>query len=290
MTENACMSRFSNSVELAKSSLGVLQKDKSLATIPVMSAVACGIVVLLFGGAAYLTVDTITEPGTTTTTWQVTPATWAIGIVGLLVVGFVAQFFGAVLVAGANERLEGGDPTLGSAFRRASQHGGAILGWAAINATVGAILQAIRERTGFLGAIATSLVGMAWNVVTWLAVPAIVVEGLGPIEAIRRSVQLLKQTWGENLIAQIGLGAIGFLAVLPGLVVSGLLWLVSPIAFIVVFVLWVAAVSVVMTALGAIYRTALFRFATGLPNGSDFDPELLAGAFRPKTGASRLLG
>jgi hypothetical protein len=283
------MSRFSNSVELAKSSLGVLQKDKSLALIPVISAAVCMVVVVVFGGAAFLTVDTVTEPGTGTT-WEVTPATYAIGLLGMLVVGFVAQFFAAVLVAGANERLEGGDPTLGSAFDRASHHTGAILGWAAVNATVGAILQAIRERAGFLGAIATSVVGAAWNVVSWLAVPAIVVEGLGPIAAIKRSVHLLKTTWGENLIAQIGLGAIGFLAILPGLVIAGLLWLVSPIAFIVVLVVWVAAVSVLMSALGAIYRTALYRFAVGLPNGVDFDDRLLAEAFRPKKGTSPTVG
>ena len=52
-----------------------------------------------------------------------------------MVIGIVAQFFGAVLVAGANERLEGGNPTIASAFAKASSRFGSILGWAVINAT-----------------------------------------------------------------------------------------------------------------------------------------------------------
>ena len=50
---------------------------------------------------------------------------------------------------------------------------------------------------------------------TFLTVPIIVFEDVGPINALKRSGHLLKQTWGENLMAQIGLGLIGLLAFLP---------------------------------------------------------------------------
>lgn len=278
------MSKFSNSVDLAKSSLEVLNKDKVLAVIPLVSSISCGLLVLAFGGGAYATVTTATDPTTGSTIWNATPATWGIGILGLLVIGFVAQFFTAVLIAGANERLEGGDPTFGSAFSKAGSRAGSLLGWAAINATVGMVLQAIRERAGILGVIASGLAGAAWNIITWLTVPIIIVEGAGPIEAIKRSAHLLKQTWGENVIAQLGLGAIGFVAMLPGLIVAGLLWLVSPPASIVVAALWIVVVGTVMAALAAIYRTALYRFAVGLPAGEGFSQETLQGAFGPKKG------
>jgi len=281
------MSKFSNSMDLAKSSLAVLNKDKVLATIPVMSSVICGLVLLIFGAGALAATGRAKDTATGTTVFTATPGTWAIGIIGLLVVGFIAQFFTAVLVAGANERLEGGNPTIGSAFTKAGTRVGSILGWAAINATVGMILQAIRERAGILGPLVSWIGGAAWTVITWLAVPIIVVEGVGPIVAIKRSAQPLKQTWGENVIAQLGLGAVGFVAILPGMVVAGLIWLVLPVAAIVVGLLWAVVVGAVMSALGAIYRTALYRFAVGLPAGEDFSPETLAGAFGPKTGMNR---
>ncbi len=281
------MSKFSNSVELAKSSLAVLNKDKVLATIPLISSVICGLVFLIFGAGALASTGRAKDTATGSTVFTMTPATWAIGIVGLLVVGFIAQFFTAVLVAGANERLEGGRPTIGSAFGKAGSRAGSLLGWAVVNATVGMILQAIRDRLGPLGFAVSWLAGAAWTVVTWLAIPIIVIEGIGPIEAIKRSAHLLKQTWGENVIAQVGLGAVGVVAMLPGLVLGGLLWLVSPVVAIAVFVLWSVVVGTIMSALGAIYRTALYRFAVGLPAGEGFSQDTLENAFRPKSGTGR---
>ena len=199
----------------------------------------------------------------------------------------IAQFFAAVLIAGANERLEGGSPTLGSAFRKASTRSTSIFGWAIINSTVGLILQAIRERAGFLGVIVTSLIGAAWNVITWLAVPIIIVEGVGPIVAIKRSALLLKQTWGENLIAQIGFGLIGFLVTLPGWLILGGLSFLLPIVFIPLLIVYLAVVGSVLAALSAIYRTALYRFAVGLPTGDTFDQQALARRL-PRQGRRRL--
>ena len=144
------------------------------------------------------------------------------------------------------------------------------------------VLQAIRERAGFLGPGVAWLGGAAWTVVTWLTVPSIIIEGLGPIAAIKRSAHLLKATWGENVIAQLGLGALGMVLLLPGFLVFGLLWLVSPAITIVGIFSWSVVVGVLMAALGAIYRTALYRYAAGLPAGGGFSDEMLAAAFAPK--------
>ena len=42
-------------------------------------------------------------------------------------------------------------------------------------------------------------------------------EDLGPDHALKRSGTLFKQTWGENIVAQLGFGLLGFVALLPGL-------------------------------------------------------------------------
>jgi hypothetical protein len=282
------MSRFSNSVTLFKESWSVLRQDKELVAIPVVSAVICVVVAAIFGGGAYFTLETVTDPQVGDSL-EPTPLTYAVGVVGLLIIGIVAQFFAGVLIAGANERLAGGSPTLGSAFAKAKGHFGALVGWAAMNVTVGLILSAIADRAGPLGAIAMRLVGMAWNVVTWLAVPAIVIEGHGPVDGVKRSVELLKATWGENVIAQAGIGLIGMLVMLAGIVVFGALSFVLPIVGIPLLVIYIAATSAVLAALGGIYRAALYRYAVGLPNGGAFPEEALAAAFKPKTGINKYL-
>jgi hypothetical protein len=271
------MSRFANSWTLAKESMAVLRQDKELAAIPVASAAACAAIALAFGGAAYFSLDQVANPGPDQDAFQATPLTYAVGVVGLFFVGIAAQYFAAVLVAGANERLEGGNPSLGSAMAKANTRFPAVVGWAAMNVTVGLLLSAVRDRAGFLGDIAASLFGAAWNVITWLAVPVIVVEGTGPVAGVKRSAHLLKQTWGENLI-----GVVGLLALLPGLVLFGLVSVVVPIVGIPLLVVYVAVVSAVLAALGGIFRTALYRYAVGLPNGGVFPEQVLAGAFRQK--------
>ena len=73
------MRKLSNSVDLAKTSLAVLNEDKVLAAFPVVSAVLCGLIVLVFGSGAYLTLQTVADPTSAgATTLQPTPATWAV--------------------------------------------------------------------------------------------------------------------------------------------------------------------------------------------------------------------
>jgi hypothetical protein len=282
------MGKFANSKALAGASFGVLKSEKKLAAIPAVSAITCGIIAVAVGGGVVLTADFIANPAPGQDDFSLTPASWAIGIVGLFIIGLVSQMFAATLIAAANERLDGGSFTMGQAFSKATTRTSSILGWSAINSTVGLVLQAIRDKAGFLGDLAAGLIGAAWNVVTWLVLPIIIIEGIGPIAAIKKSANLLKSTWGENLFAQAGIGLIGFLLMLPGILIFGALSFVLPIVGIPLLFIWVVVISCLMSALGAIYRTALYRFAVGLPNGDVFTQEELSGAFKPKVKSGRM--
>ena len=93
---------------------------------------------------------------------------------------------------------------------------GAIFLWSLLTGTVGLVLNTIQQRAGLLGGIVVRAIGMAWQIVTWLAVPVIVVEGTGPVTSLKRSAHLFRQTWGENLIGQVGFGLVGFVFMAPG--------------------------------------------------------------------------
>jgi hypothetical protein len=282
------MGKFANSKALAGASFGVLKSEKKLAAIPAVSALTCGVIAVAVGGGVVLTADFIANPAPGQDDFSLTPVSWAIGIVGLFIIGLVSQIFAATLIAAANERLNGGSFTMGQAFSKATTRTPSILGWSAINSTVGLVLQAIRDKAGFLGDIAAGLIGAAWNVVTWLVLPIIIIEGTGPIAAIKKSATLLKSTWGENLFAQAGIGLIGFLLMLPGILIFGALSFVLPVVGIPLLFIWVVVIGCLMSALGAIYRTALYRFAVGLPNGDAFSQDELSGAFKPKVKSERM--
>jgi hypothetical protein len=276
------MRRITNSIALAKSSWSVLKAEKELALIPVLSFFATLAVMALAGGGVYFSLtEKVTQPGNSTSL-QATPLTYVVGAIGYLAITFVVTYFTAVLVSGAHQYLTGGNPTLGSAFAQASSRLGQIFAWSMLTGTVGLILQAIRSRAGFLGQIVVNLVGMAWEIVTWLAVPVVVVEGTGAIDSLKRSAGLFKKTWGENLVAQAGFGLLGLLLMLPAVVIALLVGTAIPVAGLAVAALWVAVVSVVLSALNGIFRTALYMYAAGEQAPAQFSQEELDGAFAPK--------
>jgi Flp pilus assembly pilin Flp len=215
---------------------------------------------------------------------------WVLIVVFYLVQYLVIVFFNSALVSAAIVRLEGGDPTLGDGLRGAWSHIGAILGYAAISATVGLVLQLLRERAGFAGAIVAALGGMAWNIVTFLVIPVLVVEGVGPITAIKRSAALLKKTWGEQIIGSAGIGlvfgllglAVGVVGVVLGVLIMSAGIVALGIAVIVVAVVAIMVVSLLGATLHGIYSAAVYEYAVGGATAA-FDRETLAGAFRPKT-------
>ena len=205
-------------------------------------------------------------------------------LVMYFVLAYITIFFNAALISAANERLEGGDPTIRSAIRGAARRAGKIVPWAFLSAIVSVVLRAVEERVGIIGKIVVALIGMAWTVITFLVLPIIVVEGLGAGQALKKSASLVKTTWGENVAGHFGLGLVGFLLLIPAiiLVVVGVASgsTAAAGAAIAIGVLWGIIVTVVIAALSGIYQTALYRFAVSapVPPGS-FDSATMQSAF-----------
>lgn len=275
------MGRISNTWQLAKISWGVLKKDRELLWIPVLSFLVSAAVLAIALGLALVTLSTTSSHGGTT--MEVNPAVIVVFVVAALLLGVTAVFFNGALVAGAHERLTGGDPTVRSAIGRAFARIGGLIPWALITTTVGLVLQALRDRSGWLGRIVTHMLEMAWDVVTFLTVPAIVIDNLGAVDGLRRSASLLRHTWGENLAARVGFGILGFVLILPAAIVAGLLiasgWTALMAVGIVIAAAWMAVVMVVITTLNAIFQTALYLYATTGTAPTGFEQAPLAQTF-----------
>ncbi|HMS13344.1 MAG TPA: DUF6159 family protein [Microthrixaceae bacterium] len=284
------MSRFQGSWMLTKASWGVLRADRELLVLPIVSAITWAVVAATFLVPAWFTIDetsTVDAFGNTTTQMNPTALTYVLGALFYFVSAFLVIFFNAALVAGANQRFDGEDPTLGSALGAAASRIGLIVQWSLVSATVSMVIRQIQERGGLLGRIVGGVIGFAWSAVTFLVLPMIVVEGVGVGEALRRSKDAVRSTWGENVIGQGGIGLVGVVAAIPALLlgVSGVLLFqtsaVLGVAMIGVAVVGMLAVTIVMAALSGVYQTALYRYAVALPVPS-YDSATLAAAFAPK--------
>jgi hypothetical protein len=289
------MSRLSNSWELVKESWKVLKADKELLVFPFVSLIGSIIVTIAFMVPMFLSrlYESFSDGNSSS------QITFGVFMFLFYVVEYTVIFFcNSALVGAAMIRLKGGDPTLRDGFRIASQHFGAIIGYALISATVGMILRSIRER-GLLGSIVSSLIGFVWQVATFIAVPILVIEGVGPIEAIKRSAAYLKKTWGESIIGNAGIGLVFglimfavFLIGCPllftmiasssygegGAVRNTGLIIISSLVFVTVLV----GLGLISSALTGIYTAAIYRYAAEGATDGFFDPGLVQNAFRQK--------
>jgi len=280
--------RISNGWQITKASFAVLRSDPELIVFPIISMIASIIVIMTFLIPlilADLGDELIAEVG------GVPILGIVVSFLFYLVMYFVVIFMNSALVGAAMIRLQGGDPTVRDGLRIASEHVGVIFGYAVLSATVGTVLKAIADRGGIIGEIAAALLGLVWSVVTFLAVPVLVMENVGPIETVKRSASLIKRTWGESLVVSTSVGMVFFLLTLLVLAAVGV-----PVAFlaaitespavivpgVAVVVLAIIGLNLFGSALQGIYTAALYRFATEGVVTSDFSPELMQGAFQPK--------
>ncbi len=280
--------RLSNSWELVKASWAVLRADKELIVFPIVSAIASLIVLATFAIPLFL--SGLFEAMFAEDFGAARLVGYATVFLFYLVQYFVILFANTALVGAAMIRLDGGDPTVGDGFRIAWQHVGAVFGYAMISATVGLVLRWLAQR-GAIGRLVSSLIGLGWNLATFLVIPVLVVEDVGPVEGVKRSARMLRTTWGEQIAGNISIGLVFglliFLTVVAGIAVTvGLASLTGSIALIVLSILLFVGVIVVLilisSTLSGIYSAAVYRFAAGKETVGFFSPELVENAFRKK--------
>jgi hypothetical protein len=277
--------KLANSWDLVKASAAVLRADTELLLFPVISAVLSIFVVVTFFVPAVLTGFITAGQGEAS---ALSGGAYAFILLFYVVQYFVIFFCNTALVGAAMIRLRGGDPTVADGFRIAASRIQPILGYAFIAATVGLLLRAISERSGLLGRLVVGLVGLAWNLATFLVVPVLVVEDVGPIEAIQRSAGYLKRTWGEQIAGNLGMGLV-FGLISLGTLAAGVALLLAAAAtksaFLIIFVavcmlMAFVTIALVSSALSGIYAAAVYRYAADGETGGFFTPGMVKGAFR----------
>jgi hypothetical protein len=280
--------RFSRSLELARASWSVVRADKELLLLPVMSVISLIVIVGSFVvpfaalGGFRPGVGTV-DPGTGST---------LIALIFYVVAYFITLFFNTALVGAAMMRMDGGNPSLGDGLRIAWERKGRIFGYACIAATVGLLLRSLEARVGWVGRLVVKLIGVGWALATFLVVPVLVTRDLGPVDAVKESADLLKRSWGENLIGNVGLGLVFAVAYVGLALVAVLAFALTaqsgrPLlitAVVLLGIVAVLAVSALHATMQGVYSAALYRYATDhstpLPG---LGPELLESAFAPKS-------
>ena len=267
---------------LAKQSFRVLRDDRSLLLFPIISipVALVGTAIVMGPGIALYTAD------------NQEAILIAFGVVTLYVLTFVTVFFNVALAAAASTGLAGGDSSVGEGLRVARGRLGVIAAWALVQTVVGVIISAIQGATNesVVGRILGGLVSFAWSAATFFVVPVIALEGVGPKQAFKRSVSVLRERWGEGVVGSASASGIVFLVALPPLLALGVggYALINSGQDVAGGVLLALAGVVLVVAIliggtvSAIFRVALYRFATEGTAVGGFDPAQMQAAFAPR--------
>ena len=267
------MGRIGRSFQLVGQSYRVLMQDKELMVLPLLSGTIMAAVVGSFALALGVNTATIETRGSE----LYVPLFFM-----YMVLYGVGIFFQCAVVAGATERMRGGDPTLTSALSAAGRRIVAIVLWACLAATIGMLLRAIQDRVGFLGKLVVGLVGAAWSLATFFVVPVLVLEDVYIGDVLGRSVDVFKQTWGETVVGSANLGIAAFCAWLTLVAVTGLLASAVGMPALVLFGVGAIFLMIFFSALQGVYVASLYRYATEGSVAPGFDKALLAEAFVEK--------
>src|SRR5882762_5517472 len=205
------MGKFSRSWQLVMQSFAILRSDKQLMLFPVLSAVSCFILTAAIAtGGAFLLLPARAAAIAAGERFNPNQSPmFLLGMFTLYVVNyFVIVFFNVALVGVANSRLMGGTWTFKDGLELAWERKGTILQWALVAATVGVLLRTLEERLGLIGRIIMKIIGIVWTLACYFVVPVLAFEDLSPIDAVKRSAKLFRDTWGEKVIGGFSLSLV----------------------------------------------------------------------------------
>ncbi|HLK48290.1 MAG TPA: DUF6159 family protein [Bryobacteraceae bacterium] len=271
------MNTLSRTWQLFKQSFAVLSQEPSLVVFPILSAASA-----LFLMAGFLVplyrLGSLQAIVHRTAGWDdyLPVFSWYYANT------FVVIFFNSALAGCVNMRLCGADPTLGDGLSIAARRLPRIAAWTLMSATFGLVLRAI-ENHERAGRFVTAIFGAGWTMITYLMVPVLIIEDRPVIESFRRSIELLRKSWGEQIAGGFGFGLLGSLLVIPGFLLGLVLLPVSVILGITVIVTCVLMLAAIFGAIRGIFTVALYRYATDGRAPLGFSGDAL-GSPRPYSG------
>ena len=273
--------RLSNGWAITKSSFAILSKNKQLLIFPVLSGVSIVLII------ASIVVPVMASAG-----WDVDSINinfdneavpYLFTFLFYLVNYFVVVFFNMALVHCTRLYLQGEEVTVMAGIKFSLSRIGVIFSWAMFAATVGTILKAIQENSGWIGKLIAGALGLVWGITTFFVVPIIAYENLGPIKAFKRSSLMMKEKWGESLASTFSMGLIQFLGTVLIVIVCGLIAsFIHPVIGIGIGIVAMFIMYTITSAVETVFISLVYQNINGNVE-EHFNQQLIDGLFTKKS-------
>ncbi|MEK9651013.1 MAG: DUF6159 family protein, partial [Poseidonia sp.] len=249
---------------MSKLSMGVVKKDPELMVYMILAGLMSLACLVGMSIPQFLEMEWAVNPdGSFTSSYLM------FSFVSYMLLSIVVVFWNCAIIANANIRLTGGNPSFADGISAAVKRLPIIVLWGVIAGTVGLLLKALEgavrssDNGGAqaLAAIVHLIGGLAWWVMTFFMLPHLILEGKPVGQSLKASKDMFFRTWGENITSGLGIGLVGFLMGIPLVVITiALTMAIGPAGLLVgaillgLLVAWVNAAEQVAVV-------ALYRFA-----------------------------
>lgn len=282
------MGRIKAGWQLSKKAWGVVKANPGLTKLPITGGIFAFIAFLIFGapGSALLSAEDASSA-------QLFGGGVLLAI-GLYLAGFATFYYGVALAAAADMVFKGqeADTAAGKAVARSRM--GAIAQWTVVVTIVSLIFSILRDKGGLAGNIVAGIGAAIWSLITFMAIPVIAFEGLGPMATIKRSSSMFKNKWGEQITGNIVIGGITGLIMVLGIFVAaiGVMVLVSGSTaaavggggLLLLGVAFFIAGAVVGQAMRGVFGVAMYHYIVDEQLVGPFSQQELESAVKSKAG------
>lgn len=277
------MGKFAASLAITRESWALLKQDKEIMWFPVLSAIVSLVALIVMAGIFYFAILGGNPENLKQLENNTDGFSYIILVLYYLVMFFIMNFFEAGIYTIAHGRFTGADLSFGDGMSGATNNIGKIFVWSLISATVGVLLRFIADRSKLIGKIVVMFLGAAWGILTYFSLPSLIIGKTSVMDSFKESASVIRKTWGETIIVNLGTSLFFSLLIFVGLALAiGVAILVPTFvvvsAVIVLFVIYAVALSVISSALGSIFKLALYEYATTGKVPSGFSPELVQNA------------
>ena len=250
--------------EMSKLSMSVVKKDPELMVYMILAGVMSLACLIGMSMPQFLEMGwAVNADGSFTGTYL------GFTFVGYMLLSIVVVFWNCAIIANANIRLTGGDPKFADGVNAALKRLPIIIVWGIIAGTVGLLLkflEGVARSSDHPAAAALATVihiigGLAWWVMTFFMIPHLILENKSIGDALKASKATFFDTWGENIVSGLGIGAIAFLFGIPIVLLTiGLTAVAGPFGLLVGAVL-IGLLIAWANAAEQVAVVALFRYA-----------------------------
>lgn len=270
---------------LLKQSFTIMLQHKRLFVLPLCNTIAC----LTLLSLALIPLHHFKELHQPITHMEMMHIIWLYVLV-LLVLFFAHQiifFFNATLIDNLNHRFHNASTSLSKSLGVAILRFWKLYLWNLFGATAGIALMLFHAQFRKSKAVTKLLSNQHWLIASYFAVPIIVTENLSPIQALRKSGQLISDNWGAVIkpafsYAMLVLSArlIAFIPLIIALIIGGKTNIFIG-SFMTVFLMML--ISMTNTSTRSILSLVLYLFAQEKMIAPGFDGKDLHSAFFVKT-------